>query len=197
MRDKCLDLFRFNSEVAEKCSMFATNFFRTSALDSPNLLRRFQNAVKVTTNDSVDLAVLAVLSWYIEEETGWLLRLALEEKIGNNLDLDWIGLLLNSKAECLIYLQETNRWHTRDFFGNVLTDNRIKRLTKAVKPIFETQRRPKRVQRKRGYKDKGSLRKIHERHDFSEHTFEQNEIEQRRLSSSQTIQLARGWFFGG
>jgi hypothetical protein len=66
-----------------------------------------------------------------------------------------------------------------------------------VKPVFEPLRKPVRVQRKRGYKDKGSLRKIHEQHDFSEQTFEMNEIEQRRLTSSQTIQLARGWFFGG
>jgi len=196
MRDKNLDLFRFNSEVAKKCSMYATNFFRTSALDSPNLLRRFQNDLRILTSDSNDLVVLAVASWYITEETGFLLRLALEKKIGNNLDLAWIGLLLNSKAECLIYLQETSRWHTRDFFGNILTDARLKRLTKAVKPVFEPLRKPSRVQRKRGYKDKGSLRKIHEQHDFSEHTHEMNEIEQRRLTSAQTIQLVRGWFFG-
>lgn len=197
MRDKYLNLFQFNSEVAKKCSSVATNFFRSSALDSPNLRERFENRLRICTSDSDDLVVLSVVSWFIPEETGWLLRLELDEKIGNNLDLDWIRLLLSSKAECLIFLQETTLWHTRDFFGNILTTQRLQRLAKAVKPVFKTLRPVTRAQRKRGYKDKGTLRKIHEQHDFSEHTSEQNEIEQRRLSSSQTIQLARGWFFGG
>lgn len=198
MRDlNRLDLVSFNSEVEKKISRNTRNFFRTSALISSNRLLEFENRLNVKTNDSTDLLVLGIVSWYLPEEDGFLLRLELEEKIGNNLDLDWIRFVLNSKAEMLIFLQETSLWHTRDFFGNIITDNNLTRLAKLVKPKFKTKKPPRRLVRRRGYKDKGSLREIHTYHDFSIRTKELKELEQRRQSSTQTTDFLRGWFYGG
>lgn len=193
MRDKSFDSQSFCFDVKKRILKYSEKFLRTSALDNPNFLEKHTGDLTITTRDSTDLVVLALVSWFIDKEIGILLRLKLEQMIGKNEDLNFIRLLLENKGLALCYLCDTQLWHTRDFFGNVLTDARLQRLTKQVKFQRRILKRPSRVQRKRGYKDKGSLKKIHEYHEFASGTLEQNTIEAKRLSQQETILFLQGW----
>lgn len=109
----------------------------------------------------VELIKLAIVMWYADEEVHFVLRMDLEEKI-KNLPLEdqvIFNILLSSKAEMLIFLLETNLWHTRDFFGNILQN--LEQLDRLLIPKVP-QNKVKRPARKRGYHDKGSWVLPHE-----------------------------------
>jgi hypothetical protein len=85
-------------------------------------------------------------------------------------------------------------YHERRFFGNV--EGVIKKLLGSLRPCLSKDRRPKRVQRKRGYQDHGTLRpqeRWRETHDWSL-TEEQNRIEAERQAIEDTADFLKGWF---
>lgn len=172
---------------------YSVNFLRTSALDSPNFLSKFTGDVVILTRNLDDLVVLSILSWYLDPEIGILVRMKISERIENNSDLSHLELLLRTKGQMLCYLCDTHNYHTRDFFGNLVTAKRCQRLTKQLK--FERRKltKPSRTIRKRGYKDKGSLKKQHEYHSFASFTAEQNKIELERLTRKQTLAFLQGF----
>lgn len=141
-----------------------------------------------------DFIRLGIVSWYLPEEIGILLRVDLEEKLKFLAKEDRIlcQQFLFSKARMLIFLKETTLWHTRDFFGNILgTTNNLNRFFK-LSPL---RRKVKRPQRKRGYDDKGSKvsdEKWKPKFDFTL-TELQNQIEQERKSLKDTQLFIEGF----
>jgi hypothetical protein len=100
--------------------------------------------------------ILCCVQWYLPEELGVSLRMYLWER-RNYFGPDYyqkISLLLESKAKMLIYILESNVLgnNTNDIFGKIAADTIGIKIQKVVK------RKPKRVQRHRGYRDKGSRR---------------------------------------
>jgi hypothetical protein len=100
-------------------------------------------------------------------------------------------LLLRDKTLAILWLAEN--FHERRFFGNAL--ERMYLLLKDLRPCLVRERKPERVQRKRGYQDHGSLRPLHcwkETH-APEFTEEQNEIERLRKVNQDLTDLLEGW----
>jgi hypothetical protein len=131
---------------------------------------------------------LAIISWYIPEEIGFILRQDLEEikRYLSCEDEQVISLLLDSKPQMELFLLETRLWHERDFFGNIIPIelsflNRFFRIRKENKKV-------KKVQRKRGYHDHGSRVDDHKWLPSSDFSFteKQNEIEAKRESCIDT-----------
>jgi hypothetical protein len=158
---------------------------------------RFLNSIRLKTNSKRKLTYLAILSWYLPPEIGILLRLALEEYIDNKEDLAELDLLLHNRGEMLVFLQETSKWHSRDFFGNIANSENAKNCKHFFCLEFSTRKKPKRVQRHRGYRDKGTYRFDWEVHEAGEYRVEQMRLEEHRQAIQDTISLCRGFFFGG
>lgn len=195
MRDKLsLDSQSFFQQLEHCFQKCSSEFLRTAVSDNSKWQRAdFENRLRIKTKNKNDLIVLALFSWYIPEEFGILLRFELEELVSDNEDLEEVNFFLNSLGETKCFLLETNLWHSRDFFGNVLDKRRLRRLCQLFVPVCTSKSKPKRVQRHRGYRDKGSLKLPHEHHDFSDGSAEMYLLEQRRLTYQDTINFLRGW----
>lgn len=169
-------------------------FYRSTASDSPKWLHaRFENSVILKSRKQEDLVLLAMFSYYIPEEIGVLLRLELQEEADRNPEMDVLHFLLRGKGAMYCFLLETKLWHSRDFFGNVITKQRLEKLRTLFKLKFSTTRKPKRAVRHRGYRDKGTLRNIHEYHSFVSFTKEMNELEDARQVRKDTLALLQGF----
>jgi hypothetical protein len=143
---------------------------------------------------SKELFELALVSWYLPEEIAVLLRLDLENIAPKLDDEDFhkvpLMIVLSSKAMALLFLQESNLWSTRDFFGNYLQPGLLQKLRplrlspKVVKP-----------QRKRGYHDHGT-RAFDSQHlrarAYWEDTMLHLEIEENRKALEDAIQINLG-----
>lgn len=163
--------------------------FRAWPEKKTNLLK-FENSFVLKDKSLSNLVCLAIVSWYIPEELGILLRMELSKLSGNE-DLFILRFLVENKGIMLCFLEETSLWHTRDFFGNIATQ--LPKCLNTVRPRFSSTRKPTRVQRHRGYRDKGSLRLKHEYHSFAEGTLEQQKIEEAREISNFTADYIFGF----
>ena len=198
MRDLEFDSQSFVRSVED---YFNTQYLRDKEAEllsriTPSASRPFQNNFLLRTHRKKELILLAIFSWYIDEGLGLLLRFSIREKVNSD-DLKYLELLLESKGQMLVFLEESSEWSCRDFFGNILTKENRLRIYSLFKPEFESRKKPKRLQRHRGYRDHGSLRLNHEIHECWRATAEQNEIESKRQEISDTLNFLRGFLFGG
>lgn len=194
VRDTHLDFNSFFLEIERIAREFSSKVFRSSAPDNSKWLSdpRFENDFVLTSRSLVKLSRLAILSWYVPEEYGILFRLTIREYISLNPDLMILDFLTKSKEEMKVFLYHTTKWHSRDFFGNVLKEGMdLKDIP--VRPKMKTRRRPKRVQRHRGYRDKGTLKFSHEIHDLSNRTLEEKELEDERRLYKDVRSFLEGW----
>lgn len=194
MRDKQLDYDSFFRQIDRIAREYSSKIFRdTAPINSKWLLNPdFENDFYLTSRRKEDLVRLAILSWYIPEEYGILIRLRIREEISHNPDLLILDFLTKSLGEMKLFLYHTELWHTRDFFGNILKDNMtFKDLP--IRPRMRKKSKPKKVQRHRGYRDKGTLRFPHEYHDFSDRTLEEKQLEDDRKALKDAIDFLEGW----
>lgn len=199
MRDFPLDLFKFNRSI-EKQSISMVNserleVLRNHVVDNSNFHWENSTFFDLRSLSLVELIRLAIWSWYAPEEIKFLLQLDLEQSIKKLSFEDSIILeiILSSKAQMLIFLQETKLWHSREFFGNILDPNcDLVNLLKIRNHGFKKIVLP---QRKRGYNDKGSRTPPHR--ELPEMDYEQvidmNEIEAKRETHKWTFQFLEGW----
>lgn len=162
MRDTRIDSTKFcnlvERNITKMCNL-DLNLLRNQVVDN-SISRPGTMTFELKNLTMKDFVRLAIFSHYAPKEIGWVLRMDLEE-YSSKFSLEDRTLcqqFLSSKTNMLMFLLETNLWHTRDFFGNILHKNfqldrflKIKKYnTKVIKP-----------QRKRGYHDKGSRRESH------------------------------------
>lgn len=158
---------------------------------------------------------LACLSWWIDEEQelGKVLRFLVEEQLDRFPHLGTeLQLVLSSRADCLLFLQDKYEGHEQDLFSSVFTlkwswidphtGGNISRsfFEIAPKTFWTKKKKPRKVQRKRGYRDHGSLgdqgsiiRRQEWQKDYSNYLEEEKILEQRRERKS-LVQLLLGWF---
>lgn len=198
MRDcLSLNLPSFNASIENILLQNQQNFLRTSALINPNRPTEFENRFIFKDRSLRTFLLLAISSWYCDEEIGVLLRLQISEEIKNNEDIFFLELALISKASMLIFLQESSLWHSRDFFGNILTKRNLQRAWKSLRPVFKSNRRPRRLVRRRGYKDKGSLRETVNIYSEISLSRELKEEELRKFQLQSSLSFLEGFFLGG
>lgn len=191
-----LNLHSFVSSVEKILMESQRNFLRTAALINPKRKTEFENCFVFKDRTLKTLLILAISSWYCEEEIGILLRYQIREETKNNSDLFFLDLCLESKGEMLVFLEETGLWHTRDFFGNVLTKNNVEMAWRSVKPKFATTAKVRKLVRRRGYKDKGSRRNSPASNQFISCTKEIKEEELKKQILAGSLGFLHG-FLGG
>lgn len=192
MRDQNLNSQVFCSQLNRICETVSKDSEVLSRI-TPRLWERFENSYSFFEPDARKLVRIAILSWYLPEEYRILLQMSLKEEIKNKENLDYIEYLLESRCLMILFLQETSLWSTRDFFGNILTKESLIRAMFSVSCRYETLRKPKRSQRIRGYRDKGTMKLPHQVHDCSDLTIEQNELEKNKIDRHRTFLLSLGF----
>lgn len=137
---------------------------------------------------------ICCLYWYMCEEDRILLSFELE-KHRKNLDYSFIDCCLESKSMFLLWLLETKEWHTRDFFSNILNEKMLNLTWKTIIPVYDNQKRKvtKEV-RRRGYKDKGTRRLLHENHGIRHTVLTEEEEEERKSLLSSSLEILKGFF---
>jgi hypothetical protein len=192
MRDYELSPQEFNARLENQIYRVRAKLSELLSRISPIEKQGFQNCYLFYRKDNRFYVNLAVLSWYIPQEVGYLLRLQISEEIQNT-ESEWLEILLASKAQCLIFLQETTLWHTRDFFGNILSLEETKKTLEAIRPRFESKQKVKKPEFRRGYRDKGSLKLSHEHHSFWDSRKEQLDLEEKRQSRHDSLLFMLGF----
>lgn len=186
---------RFCNEVERRCSQLSENFLRTTVFDNPTLRERFENCVKIKSRNQTMLEIVAICSWFHKDEwIGWMIRDALQEIIKEDEEKYFVlNFYLQSKSQTLIYLLETNRYSSFEFFG-LLGQETIVNLIKAkVKFCFKPTSTPNFVQRRRGYKDKGSLKLAHNRRNIGPQTTLHYLLEEAAKARNSTFDLLQGF----
>lgn len=102
-----------------------------------------------------DMIAVSIASWYFPEIIRLPLQLEIHQWVNKfSLEDNWIfSILLSNKATCLIYLIETNRWHTRNFFQKILSKQTLTRAFRQLRWRKIDKRKPKVLARKRGHTD--------------------------------------------
>lgn len=200
MRDSQNSIESFMVQVEEKIKNMVTLSdmdLRRGVIDSSTFPagRFFFNLRNLGKTDFIRLALY---SHYAPEEVSSLLKLDLEEKL-KDFDLETqvaLNALLGNKVKMQLFLIQTQLWHSREFFGNIVGKNvnlnrflKFRRTQKKEKIIFP--------QRKRGYDDHGSRRPSHKwKPDFDiSLTLKQNELERERESLNDTLSLIEGMLY--
>jgi hypothetical protein len=165
MRDKNLTLLKFNIQLDRTIASHLRDdkLLSTAVSDSPKCLN--DNLVSIVyPRDFSGLRALAIVQWSFPENLHWRILLDLREKDHNQLNEKQkleLSLLLSSKDLCYFFLYETERYSSREIFGNIL-GNQLKDLLKTLKIKEKIQKKPKKAIRHRGYRDKGSRRPDHQ-----------------------------------
>lgn len=194
MRDKEFNFSMFVDQL-EKFFLresHRTNELRSQVVNNPNFLSDYTLYLR---DDLQSILSLSLSSWFLPEELGFVIREEIRDRKLKKFSLEdqtLIGLFLKNKTTLLLFLEDTNLYHTRDFFGNFLSEVRkelgflrfIRNGTKVEKPI-----------RKRGYHDHGTLvpsSKWLPKFDFSL-TEKQNRLEEDRDTQENTLEFIIGY----
>lgn len=157
----------------------------------------FENRVRIKTGRDCLLICLAIWSWELPLEYGMIIRLSIEEKIGDNFDKWYIRNLLYSKSGCHEFIRISKKWSSRDFYGNILNPRNLNKMNQIIEPVCKTNKKPKRSIRHRGYRDKGTIRPLHEHHSYWECSFaEEIEQEEELAALQDALELSRGFLSG-
>lgn len=184
MRDKNLTLLKFNIQLEKAITsqLRGVKLLRIAVSDSPKLLDNEEFSINYPF-DFNGLRTLAIFQWSFPEKLHWRVLLDLKEKTHSQLNEKQkleLSILLSSKEICYFYLYETERYSSREIFGNIL-GNQARELFKTLKVQKKIKKRVLESQRSRGYRDKGNLRPKHqwlESYDFS-FTEYQNKLEKK------------------
>lgn len=196
MRDKHFDSATFVSELEKIAVRFngECKLLRMNVVASPNFLENYLTDM-ILPSKLEDLIVVSILSHYFPKEYRIYTQFAVEERVAKLSleDQELVLLVLQDKATMLLFLQQTNLWHTREFFGNLFSKKRLNKLKETLQ-FKRKSRIVKKPQRKRGYHDKGSLRPLHKRgpNEYLTTTGEQYELEQKRLALEDSISFISG-----
>lgn len=174
MRDKNLTLAKFNIQLEKSINLKLQDdrLLRTAVTNSPKCLMDTDEFQVTYPRDYRGLRAISILLWSLPEELQWRIRMDLTEKQHSQLNSKQrieISLLLESKEICYFYLYKTSRYTARELFGNIL-GNEMKVALRQLRIKRKKLKKPVRVERHRGYRDKGSLRPYHlwlERFDYS------------------------------
>lgn len=185
----------FCNEIERRCSLICENFLSPAVFDSPTLRERFTNSVKIKTRKLQTLELVAVLSWFHKDQwIGWMIR----EELAMIIEEDeekffFLNFYLQSKAKTLIYLLETSRYHSDEFFGILGSKSEIAKVYSSVKFRFKPTGPVSKPQRRRGYKDKGSLKLAHEKRSIGPQVRLQQRLEEEKRARQDTLALLQGF----
>jgi len=160
MRDRNISKLVLDEQLSksfEKVPKRTVLLLESEVVDSSNFHRGL-TVFRLRSLDFSEKVFLAIASWYLPESIGIILRLDLEESFRQNSLEDQVVLrtLVFNKSSCLEFLLETTLWHSRDFFGNIVSKENLTRKFPSLLSLAPLHRKVKKLLRKRGYNDHGS-----------------------------------------
>ena len=191
MNSRCdIELFRKTvSSIVRDSSQTLES--RIPGLVSPTFSGQFKFSCRKLHREE-SLIQLAFLHWYFEDSLRITVRIWLEDLQLTFATRERIDLILSNRAISEMYFSDL--FSSRSLFGNLISA--WKEILGTLKPLQEHPKKARRVQRKRGYQDHGTLRsssKWRESHDWSFTEF-QNELEYLRKESRDTAAFLEGWY---
>lgn len=167
-----------------------------SEIQSRYLQQGVDYRIKFKCKRGLDCLVLCCASYYLPEELMYLVQYELLHKMRHKFGPDYeqkIVLLLGGEFQMLTYICESSIFgrNTNEVFGNIIASQA------KILVVKEPEHRPKRVQRHRGYRDKGSRRigfefLDEEKKDFSMAEL-QRKLEEEREAVRHSIEFWRGF----
>lgn len=175
-----LDTFfqrKFDTEFASRCKSLRSTVSDTSKWESNFDLTRLKLPSHAKKKN--EMIKLCLIHWYFPEEVRFLFRLWLEE----NMIVEYkevFELLLVRKEVAIGWLLVQDEMSDSDLWGNLLCPKRPLLSwfnSQYVKFEFKT-RKAKKVQRHRGYRDKGTLRFPHQTRGINVKTYREEWLEE-------------------
>jgi hypothetical protein len=128
---------------------------------------RFRNFEKIEVrglHSKNDLVTLVCLSWWMPELIGTLIRLAVEDEFSVRQRSEDLALLVLDKRVYFFILFSDSRFSDR-WIQSILSEKNLQEVLDRlrIRKRFIRTSRPKRLQRHKGYRDKGTLPSIDER----------------------------------
>lgn len=167
--------------------------------------RRWRNSFKIKDRSERNLLNLMVFCYYGPEELVLPLKFSITETVGRNRDLWYIPFILldqdilgkPNKNRFLYFLQITELWSQGEFFGNIVTQNNLRRALNSLVPEFDIEENVpvNRPIRRKGYKDKGTLRVGGDPNAQILCSLEINESFQEKKTFNDTLDLIAGFYF--
>jgi hypothetical protein len=145
------------------------------------------------------LGYLIILHYVDDELLQWYIRIDLELFLIKNFQFYWLSVLTEEREFLLKWLLNQRTITSRTFFGNICCKKNLIRCWNLIKIRFSTRIRPKRTQRHRGYRDKGTLPALDVRilrKELDKDVYlreEQQKIEKTRLLQENNIRLFRSY----
>lgn len=200
MRDSNFDSQGFVLQLERRARSVVSSgesLTRSALANSNPEWRLFQNEFRIKKTKKASLhrlITLSILSWYMPEEDGILVRECIQKYV--NSDTIILEFLLKSKGHCLVFLEETSLFHTRDFFGNILEERWCKDCIKLLQPVYlnvnPRDYSVRKTIRRRGYKDKGTWRPSSEHHGIPVNVISEEELEKQKKDYSDSINFIEG-----
>jgi hypothetical protein len=141
--------------------------------------------------------------WKLDEKHYYYFYLDLQDHIKENPNSFWLYVLLENKDYLLKWLEVQKTIGEGELFGQLLGKENLQRTVESILIVFEeTFRKPRRIVRRKGYKDKGSLPRdsqaIIRREESVDRILSelQFQIEQERERKSQEIILLESFLAG-
>lgn len=178
-------------------------WLRSAVADNPlSVLEQncFLNQFRIETKNFESLVYYTLFRFYHPvKEYGYLMLLELESQLEKNPEFFWLKSILSYKSLFLEWLLSTELISYRSFLGLIKNEKKIYDYNTSIVLCFQTERDPKRVQRRRGYRDKGTLPdydakaiNLEFKKDWSTR-LEQEEIESQREIRQDTISILEGF----
>jgi hypothetical protein len=141
----------------------------------------------------LDLTALIILSWYsnVFEEFSAYLRSDIQQYLERNCLFPELDASLNSKEAILFMIMWVPGLKSRVIFGSCLNPERLQRVLNQTRLRLLRTPQPRYPIRRRGYKDKGSLRHPHQRRSIRASGEDQQRIENRRTAYLRLVTYLR------
>lgn len=175
-------------------------WLRDTAVVYPLLeARNFSNSLSIQNLDFSSLIFYIIYAHYNPvSELRSLMKLELLEKLERDPEHFWLRSVVFYKTTFLSFLQDSNLISYRSLIGLLGDHKKIRNLQTNIKFNFETNKEPRKSQRRRGYNDKGTLpnsslraRRLQLQEDFNSQQ-EQIELEELRELRDDVTQFLEG-----
>lgn len=186
-----LSIFKETEKIVSGHSERMFALLRTSVCDNPNFCDSYLTDIVLPRTKEDILRLILLLHLGIPDEFGVLIQLELEKRLNRYDELSWMQILLDPKI-LNVWILENQEYSTRDWFGNILNERELIRLVKSLR-FKKKNTVVKKVQRKRGYTDKGSLKPRNSLPgEMSPKYLDPKELEELRLLHNATLDLIEG-----
>lgn len=129
------------------------------SLYQPVMACSWENRIRIKGSFSNrDLLALIVLTWWMDPVPGWLIRMEVMNLFQTRVGSEDLALCCYSREVCLKFIYLSSRFNLREL-GGIFSFKNLLEVIDSYRfcPIYSKTKPPKRQERHKGYRDKGTL----------------------------------------